>query len=223
MDGRMSGWLARWEQVEERVEAACARAGRLRSEVRVIAVSKTRTAEEIQEAYDAGQRDFGESRLQELQQKSALLPRDIVWHFIGPLQSNKAKRIAGLSDIIHSLDNPRQLAEIAKQTRQIGAFLQVNLAREPQKSGIFAEDLDALIAQAAQCSSVGALGLMTIGPQVEDPEESRSWFQSLLQLAREKGFSRVSMGMSHDFEAAIEEGATDVRVGSALFGRRSGR
>ncbi len=216
----MERWIDRWAQVDAQIAEACASVGRPREAVRVIAVSKYHSIAAIEEAYAAGHRDFGESRLQEALPKIAALPQDICWHYIGPLQSNKAKRIAESFQVVHSLENERQLREIAKQSSQVEAFLQVNLSQDPKKSGIFAEGVDAALAEAAECSQVRVVGLMGIAPQLASLEESRSWFQSLFRLAQEKGFSRVSMGMSSDFVAAIQEGATDVRIGSALFGDR---
>lgn len=207
-------------RVEERVLRACDSVGRERGEVTLVAVSKTVGVEGILEAYEAGVRDFGESRWQELQTKVHLLPSDIRWHFIGKVQSNKAKNIAQAVHTVHTLENERQLVEFAKADRTFDGFLQVNLAKEQQKSGIFVEDLDRTLAVVLKFSQVRLRGLMTIGPLTDDLDDIRALYRQLAELAREKGLAGLSMGMSGDFEIAIQEGATHVRVGSLIFGHR---
>lgn len=188
----------------------------------LIAVSKTVSIELIREAYDAGHRHFGESRVQEALPKIAALPGDIVWHFIGKLQSNKARRAAEAVHVLHTLENERQLIEIAKAHRTVEGFIEVNLAREPQKSGVLSENLDALIAKVADYPQVLLRGLMTVGPYEATPDEKRVLFRALKGLAREElGLVALSMGMSADYEIAIQEGSTHVRVGSAIFGDRA--
>lgn len=186
----------------------------------LIAVSKNQSINAILEAYEAGQRHFGESYLQELQTKVHKLPSDIVWHFIGKVQSNKAKNIALLADVIHTIENERQIAEFNKLDRTFTGFIQVNIAREQQKSGIFPESLDKVLSHVLKSPQVQFSGLMTIGPAVDDPEESRPIFRQLANLNREIGGKSLSMGMSHDFEVALQEGATHIRVGTAIFGKR---
>ena len=186
----------------------------------LIAVSKTFSDQAIKEAYEAGIRDFGESRWQELQPKALLLPDDIRWHFVGAMQSNKAKHIAAHVHSIHSIENDRQIREIAKQNHQVEGFIQVNIADEQQKSGISPQRVDSIVTSVLKCEVIRFRGLMTIGPAVTDPEESRVWFRSLAQIGRAYSVRGLSMGMSHDFDVAIEEGATHIRVGSALFGSR---
>jgi PLP dependent protein len=208
------------KSISERIAAACEQANRSPNDVILIAVSKNFSVDHIKAAYDLGIRDFGESKLQELETKVHQLPNDINWHFIGKLQSNKAKRVAELATTIHSLETDRQLQEIAKQDRTIDGFIQLNIASEQQKSGIFKEDLDKVLSHVLKCNQVRFRGLMTIGPAVSDPEESRIYFRELAILNRKIGGTQLSMGMSGDFEVAIQEGATHVRVGSALFGNR---
>lgn len=207
--------------LESKISDACQVAGRERGEVTLVCVSKTVSVELIAEAYKCGIRDFGESRLQELQTKVHQLPSDIRWHFIGKVQSNKAKKIASLCSVIHSLESENQIAEIEKQSRTVDGFLQVNLAGEEQKSGIFLKDLDRTLEIVLKSKTVRLAGLMTIGPLTSDLEQTRSLFRELADLVREKGLSSVSMGMSGDFEVAIQEGSTHIRVGSAIFGHRN--
>ncbi|MBX3114855.1 MAG: YggS family pyridoxal phosphate-dependent enzyme [Fimbriimonadaceae bacterium] len=215
--GRIADQLA---DTCRKIESACESANRNASEVTLVAVSKRQSINTILEAYEAGQRHFGESYLQELQTKVHKLPSDIIWHFIGKVQSNKAKNIALLADVIHTIENERQIAEFNKVDRTFEGFIQVNIAREQQKSGIFPENLDTVLSHVLKSSKVQFSGLMTIGPTVDDPEESRPIFRQLANLNREIGGKSLSMGMSHDFEVALQEGATHIRVGSAIFGER---
>lgn len=212
---------ARLDEIRGRTRRAALRAGRDSDEVTLIAVSKTFPAEAILELYRAGQRDFGESRLQEWEQKRAALPTDIRWHFVGHLQSNKARRIADGASVIHSLGSESALVELEKRETKCDVLIEVNVASEPQKSGIFPEALDRFIDKVLECNEVCLKGLMTIGPSTRTAEESRPWFR-LMNVLREghPQLQWLSMGMSQDFEVAIEEGSTHIRVGSALFGRR---
>lgn len=207
-------------EIQERIKMACDLVQRDPGTVTLIAVSKTFPEEAVQVAYDLGHRHFGESRLQEGQTKVHALPRDIIWHFIGHLQSNKAKKTADLFDVIHTIENAKQMDQIAKSVRTIDGFLQVNLGREQQKSGIFTETLDETIDLVLKCQKIRLQGLMTIGPIVPDPEESRPIFRELARMANERKLKSLSMGMSQDFEIAIQEGATHIRVGTSIFGRR---
>lgn len=207
-------------RIQSEIAEACRQGNRSPEEVTLVAVSKTFSVSNIKSAYDLGLREFGESKAQELQTKVHQLPTDIKWHFIGKLQSNKAKQVAQLSHVIHTIENERQLKEIAKQDRTIDAFIQVNIASEPQKSGICIEDLDKVLSYVLTCTQVQFIGLMAIGPPVQNAEESRPHFQRLADLNRQAGGKMLSMGMSNDFEVAIQEGATHIRVGSALFGKR---
>lgn len=210
----------RWQAIQESVTAAAGRSGRDPGAVTVIAVSKTQAVEDILRAYDLGIRNFGENRFQEALPKMERLPSDIVWHFIGGLQSNKAKRIAESFQAIHSIDSAAHVREISKASCSVLGFLQVNVGREPQKSGVLEEDLDTLLANVLESQQIRLLGLMAIPPVTADAEEGRKAFRDLAKMARERGLDGLSMGMSGDFEAAIEEGATHVRIGTALFGSR---
>jgi pyridoxal phosphate enzyme (YggS family) len=219
--------------VRTRIAAAAHRAGRDPGEIRLIAVSKTFPAEAIRAAWDAGQRDFGENKVQEAllkQEQTADLP--IQWHLIGHLQSNKAKRAADRFAAIHSIDSVELLERVDAAAAEQGAmpeiFLQVDLAGEETKFGAPQASLESLARAAAAGRAVRLAGLMVLPPWSEDPEAARPYFRRLREirdaLARSgvdaSLLSRLSMGMSHDFEVAIEEGATDVRVGTAIFGKR---
>ncbi|MBC8064340.1 MAG: YggS family pyridoxal phosphate-dependent enzyme [Chlorobia bacterium] len=206
--------------INGRTAQVCRESGREPGEVTLIAVSKTFSIEDIQQAYIAGQRHFGESRLQEAKLKIEALPEDIIWHFIGHLQSNKAKKVAELFDMVHAIESESQLKEISKANRQIQGFIEVNIAKEPQKAGIWPEQLDEFAKSVLHYPQVHLTGLMTIGPITDDPELARRYFRELRNLAIQVGVEKLSMGMSQDFDVAIQEGATHVRVGSAIFGVR---
>ena len=206
--------------IQIRIERACEQSDRDPASVTLIAVTKTVSFERIHEAYDLGLRHFGESRLQEALPKIEALPKDIVWHFIGKLQSNKAKRAAEHFPVIHSLDSENQLREIEKAGKPVDGCIQVNIANEPQKTGISAESIDAFKGLVIQSHHVRFRGLMTIGPNLDDPEQMRPYFRRLRELGEQVGAEWLSMGMSGDFDVAVQEGATHIRVGSALFGER---
>jgi pyridoxal phosphate enzyme (YggS family) len=207
----------RLARFEEALAAECRACGRDRASVTLVAVSKGQPAEAVLEAYRAGQRDFGESRLQEALPKVAGLPDDIVWHMVGRLQSNKARLAARTFACLHSVCNERQLAAIAQGGATVDAFVQVNVAREPQKDGVFLEGLDSLWELVANCRTVRCRGLMAIAPEVADPELARWVFRRLAQEAARLGANALSMGMSEDWKVALQEGATHLRVGRALF------
>ena len=209
-----------YRRIVKEVEAACNTANRDPASVTLIAVSKTHLAEAIQELYDLGHRDFGESKLQEAQPKIEHLPNDIRWHMIGHLQSNKAKRAAELFTCIHTLTSTSQLNEIQKSNRRPDVFVEVNIAEEPQKSGLIEKNLDEYCQVVLHSNQVNFLGLMTIGPRVESSELMRPYFRRLRELNDSIGGQKLSMGMSDDFSVAIQEGATHVRVGTAIFGSR---
>jgi PLP dependent protein len=211
---------ARLRGVQDRVSRACEVAGRDPGAVTLIAVSKTFGIDDVRLAYDLGLRHFGESRLQEAIPKIEALPEDIIWHFIGGLQSNKAKKIAQEFSVVHTLCKEAQLREIAKSGHHIEGFVEVNIAAEPQKGGIFCKELDDFMPTLLQCEQVRFRGLMTIGPAVDDPEAMRPYFKALRRENERAGGQWLSMGMSNDFEVAIQEGATHIRIGSALFGAR---
>lgn len=221
------------EEVRERVNAACLRAGRDPKSVTLIAVSKTKPAQAVQEAYEAGARDFGENKVQEILQKQPALPQDIRWHMIGHLQRNKVHQVIGKAVLIHAVDSLRLAEQIeqeaAKRNLDVDVLLEINVAKEESKYGFFLEDAEEAIRRiSAPPPHVHVRGLMTIAPFVENPEENRGIFQKLYQFSvdiNDKNIDNVtmgvlSMGMSGDFEVAIEEGATMVRVGTSIFGAR---
>ncbi len=219
-NGTLMTLETRLNTVRERIARACETAGRDPAEVTLIAVTKTATVERIQEAYDLGQRVFGENRLQEALPKIAALPTDIEWHFIGRLQSNKAKAVAEAFQAIHTLEKESQLLEIAKVQKSVDGLIELNLGGEEQKAGIFEKGLDRTVSLVLQCENVRFRGLMTIGRMSADPEENRPLFRRMSELGREVGAEWLSMGMSADLEVAIQEGSTHVRVGTAIFGER---
>ncbi|MEI7577013.1 MAG: YggS family pyridoxal phosphate-dependent enzyme [Armatimonadota bacterium] len=213
--------IDRYRKIQTRIDEACQSVGRESSSVTLIAVSKTYPASAIKELYDLGHRDFGESRLQELIPKWEELPKDIRWHFIGKLQSNKTKKAAEISHSLHTIETTSQLKELHKSARRVDVFIELNIAEEQQKSGILQNSLDSFAQDVIRCEQANLSGLMTIGPVAEDPEQSRPYFRKLRQLGEAIGTKNLSMGMSLDFEVAIQEGATHIRVGTLLFGARN--
>lgn len=211
----------RLAKIRDRIERACADSARDPAGVRLVAVSKTQPLEAIARAYDLGIRDFGESRLQEALPKVDTLPGDIVWHFIGHLQSNKAKRAAKAFDVIHTIDSAAQLAEIQKAQRPVDGLIEVNIADEPQKNGISRGEVDEFARKVIHYDHVHLRGLMAIGPALDEPEMMRPFFRELRLLNERIGGDWLSMGMSGDFDVAIQEGSTHIRIGTALFGERS--
>jgi len=212
--------------VYKRISRAAMRGGRPPEAVRLVAVSKTVAASAVREAYDAGQRIFGESRVQEAQKKSEELRdlENISWHMVGHLQRNKAKHAVGLFELIHSVDSFPLLVEIDRQAGKYGitqkVLLQVKLAEEETKSGISKKGLDELVKKSRELSNIEVVGLMTVPPYFDEPERARPFFRRLRELNDIYGFPELSMGMTGDFEVAVEEGATLVRVGTAIFGER---
>ena len=217
------------EAVEARIAAACEKSGRRRSDVKLVAVSKTKPVEAVLEAAGAGQILFGENRVQEAQNKIPLCPGNLQWHLIGHLQSNKARIAAsGLFRMIHSVDSERLIRLLDEYAAvPLPVLIQVNVSGEGSKEGCKPQDAPALIEAANQCGKVEVHGLMTIPPFTPDPEKARLHFSNLRKLRdrlqQETGtpLPELSMGMSHDFEIAVEEGSTFVRVGSDIFGGRS--
>lgn len=221
------------QEVEKRIQAACDRAGRKREEVTLIAVSKTKPVETLQEAYDLGVRIFGENKVQELTAKYEALPKDIHWHMIGHLQTNKVKYIIDKAELIHSVDSLKLAETIEKEAAKhdliADILVEVNVAEEESKFGMKMEEVIPFVEKVSAFPHVRVRGLMTIAPFVEDPEENRSIFADLHKLyidIKKKNHdndtvSVLSMGMTNDYEVAIEEGATMVRVGTGIFGARN--
>ncbi len=210
--------------VREQIRKACAAAGREEQEVTLVAVSKTHGADVIRPVLDAGQRVFGENRVQEAQAKWPALREDypdVKLHLIGPLQTNKARQAVALFDVIHTVDRPKLAHVLAKemdrQGRHLPVFIQVNTGEEPQKAGVAPQDADAFIAQCRTEHGLDVIGLMCIPPVNEEPAPH---FALLEKIALRNGLDKLSMGMSGDFDTAIRLGATHVRVGSAIFGGR---
>ena len=219
--------------VEKNIEQACKNAGRSRDEVTLIAVSKTKPVEMLQEIYDENIRDFGENKVQELCSKMEQLPSDIRWHMIGHLQRNKVKYIVGKVELIHSVDTYRLAEAINIQAKKqnviVPILVEVNIAHEESKFGISAEDAILLVEEISKLENIRIKGLMTIAPYVENPEDNRLYFRKIKQLSVDitnKNIDNVfmeilSMGMTGDYMVAIEEGATMVRVGTGIFGERN--
>jgi len=210
-------------RVQESVARACARAGRSPDHVLLIAVSKTMEAERIRLAIEAGVAALGENRVQEAKEKIAALGHPVPWHLIGSLQTNKARDAARLFDWIHSVDRLDLARELSRRAgdRVLNVLLQVNLGDEPQKGGIAPAEVKRLAESVAGLPGLRVRGLMAIPPAAENPEDTRPHFRRLRELRDELGFEHCSMGMSADYEVAIEEGATMVRVGTAIFGPRA--
>ena len=212
-----------YRMVSERVAAAAARVGRDPDEVTLIVITKGRDIGQIRRLYDQGIRDFGENRAQELASKVGQLPGDVRWHFVGPLQTNKVNRVRASTHLLHSLDRPRLVrAWVRNASRRIPALAQVNIGGEAQKHGAAPDEVEALVALALQ-EGVQVRGLMAMAPRVDHPEQARPYFRRLRRLSerlagRFQGMEELSMGMTEDYEVAVEEGATMVRVGRAIFG-----
>lgn len=215
----------RLASVRGRVAAAAERSGRDPDAITLVAVSKRKPPEDIVAAYEAGQRDFGENYVQEFEAKSSVLPGlpGARFHLIGKLQRNKAKRAAGLFSTIHTLDSVKLVHRLDRFGSSLEVFLEVKLSPEESKSGMDAADLDAVRDAVDSADRLRLAGLMTMPPWNANPECSRPYFRQLRSLAERHGLGGLSMGMSHDLEVAIEEGATHVRVGTAIFGPREPR
>ena len=219
-------------KLKEKIERAAERAGRDPKEIKLVAVSKTVPPSRILEAIEAGVSILGENRVQEADAKIEAIGHSVSWHLIGHLQSNKAKKAASLFEAIHSIDSVKIARKLDSYLEALGkkmeAFIQLNLGGEETKSGITEEELPTLLTEINKLSHLKVIGLMTIPPFLPNPEDVRPYFKRLRELRDEvnrKGIpgihlSELSMGMSHDFEVAIEEGATFIRVGTAIFGPR---
>ncbi|NQW99093.1 YggS family pyridoxal phosphate-dependent enzyme [bacterium] len=229
----MSEVTVKLTAVRARIAAACLRSGKEADSIQLIAVSKTFPAELVREASGAGQAVFGESRIQEAESKIAALPGSLHWHFIGRIQRNKVRKLLQNFEVLHAIDSLRLASYTEEIARELGlfpkVFLQVNLGGEASKGGYEIATLRSELEQLLKLERLEILGLMGIPPPGPDPEASRHWFTALREMrdSLEVEFGvhlpALSMGMSEDFEVAIEEGATHVRVGSAIFGKRSYR
>ena len=222
-----------YQYVLRKIENSAKNAGRDPGDVTLIAVSKTKPVPDLQEAYDAGARDFGENHVQELIQKIPVLPNDIRWHMIGHLQRNKVKYIVGKVYLIHSVDSLRLAEEINKESLKAGVvsniLLEVNVAGEDSKWGGNLEETIELVKEVSKLPGLSVKGLMTVAPFTDDPESNRKYFRKLRELSVDiKGqnidnisMGVLSMGMTGDYEVAVSEGATYVRVGTGIFGARN--
>lgn len=221
------------ENVRENIKKACEKSGRKTEDVTLIAVSKTKPAAMLQEAYDCGCRDFGENKVQELVEKWEQMPKDIRWHMIGHLQRNKVKYIVDKAYMIHSVDSLKLAEEISKEAGKknitVSILVEINVAGEETKFGTSCEKACELIEEIAKLPNLLIKGLMTIAPYVENAEENRQYFEKIRQIYVDiihKNIDNVymdelSMGMTGDYEVAITEGATYIRVGTGIFGERS--
>ena len=219
-------------EVRRRMEEACLRSGRKPEDVTLIAVSKTKPVSRMEEAYEEGCLDFGENKVQEIVRKLPELPHDVRWHMIGHLQRNKVKMIIDKVSLIHSVDSVRLAEQIeeeaAKAGKIVNILLEVNVAKEESKYGFWPENLKAAVREISCFPHISIKGLMTIAPFVENPENNRKHFKKLRQLSVDMqqktidnvSMSVLSMGMTGDYEVAIEEGATLIRVGTGIFGAR---
>ena len=220
------------KEVEHRIQAACDRAGRKREEVTLIAVSKTKPVSMIEETYQLGIHVYGENKVQEITAKYDALPDDIHWHMIGHLQTNKVKYIIDKVDLIHSVDSVKLAEtiekEAAKHNLTANILIEVNVAGELNKFGFKPEEVEAFVRAISGFSGIRVRGLMTSAPYVENPEDNRCYFRQLKQLCVDINAKNIdninmdvlSMGMTNDYVIAVEEGATHIRVGTAIFGHR---
>lgn len=221
-----------YEEVERRIKRACDASGRNRADVKLISVSKTKPISDIKEAMECGAAVFGENKVQELTEKYDALPKNLEWHLIGHLQRNKVKYVIGKVACIHSVDSLRLAEQIEEESRKAGLvtdiLIEVNAAGEDTKFGVPPEETEQLVKEISVLEHVHICGLMTIAPYTDDPESNRIYFKKLYELAvdiKAKNIDNVSMrelsmGMTGDYEVAIEEGATMVRVGTGIFGDR---
>lgn len=221
------------KKVHESIISSCNNVGRNPEEVKLIAVSKTKPVSDIREAYEAGEREFGENKVQELCAKYPELPDDIKWHIIGHLQRNKVKKVIGHVELIHSVDTYRLAEEINIFSKKAGIItpilIEVNIAGEETKSGISIDEAEKLIREIAPLDAVQIKGLMTVAPNMPNPEDTRPYFRKMKQLfidIKNENIDNVlmeilSMGMTNDYKIAIEEGSTMIRVGTAIFGSRN--
>jgi pyridoxal phosphate enzyme (YggS family) len=219
----MENLAEKLQAVRERIARAADRARRDPAGILLLAVTKIFPAAAIREAYDLGLRDFGENYVQEFEGKAPELAdlKDARYHLIGHLQSNKTKKAAELFQVVQTVDSAKLARRLHESAQAIDVMLEVKLSHEEAKHGADPAELPGLVAAVRACANLRLLGLMTMPPWSEDPEASRGYFRQLRELAVQHGLAQLSMGMSHDLETAIEEGATCVRVGTALFGKRT--
>ena len=215
-----------YEQVRERIESAAARSGRDPDSVTLVAVSKSKSADDIMTIYEMGHRDFGENRAQEMAEKAAVLPADIRWHFVGALQANKARLVRPKTHLLHSMDRESLAAAWVKGSGlPPPVLIQVNTGSEPQKSGVAPDGVEGLASTLGDLG-IAVLGLMAIPPLSDDPEQMRRHFSELRRVRdrvvlEHPTMTELSIGMTDDYEVAIEEGASVIRVGRAIFGPRT--
>lgn len=223
------------ENIEARIAAACKRSGRNRDTVKLVAVSKTKPVEMITEAFECGMREFGENKVQELCAKHEVLKeQEINWHLIGNLQRNKVRQVVSKTTLIHSVDSFKLAEEISKevikqQLKPVGILIEINIGNEPTKHGVDINEVRKLLYEISTLPGIIIKGFMTVAPYTDIPEENRKYFRKMYELyvdmqAENKDnidITELSMGMSGDFEIAIEEGATIVRIGTGIFGERS--
>lgn len=216
------GLADRLATVRDRIAAAAARAGRAPEQILLLAVTKVFPAAVIHDAYELGLRDFGENYVQEFEDKAPLVAdlSKARFHLIGHLQSNKSRKALDLFQVIQTVDSPRLAARLNESPTPVEVYLEVKLSAEESKHGALPEKLPELIESVRACPQLTLTGLMTIPPWTEEAEQSRPYFRALRELAVRHNLPGLSMGMSHDLEVAIEEGATCVRIGTALFGKR---
>ena len=219
--------------VESKIAAACKRAGRERDEVKLIAVSKTQPVEAIREAIEYGINSFGENRVQELREKTEIIKDNLDWHLIGHLQTNKVKYVVGKVSLIHSLENIRLAEALDKEATKLGitvdVLAEINVAKEASKFGVNPEDAENFIREVSKFPNINIKGLMTVAPYTDISEENRKYFRQLKKIMVDLNSKNIhnvsmnvlSMGMTGDYEVAIEEGATLVRVGTGIFGSRN--
>ena len=222
-----------YTKIRERIDASCKLSGRDPKSVTLIAVSKTKPVSMIRELMEIGVEDFGENHAQELVAKTEEITEPLRWHFIGNLQTNKVKYVVGRASLIHSVNSLRLAEAISKESVKKGLvsdiLIEVNIADEATKEGIAGDEAVSLVESASRLPGLHIIGLMAIAPPVDDPEENRPYFRSLRELAEKIGalglegveMKELSMGMTNDFTCAVEEGATFVRVGTAIFGERN--
>jgi pyridoxal phosphate enzyme (YggS family) len=217
------GLKDRLAAVQDRIAGAAARAHRSASDIRLIAVTKVFPASAIRDGYELGLRDFGENYVQEFEGKAPLVSdlQDARFHLIGHLQSNKSRRAAELFQVIQTVDSAKLARRLGEGGRSLDVMIEVKLSEEGSKSGAAVSDVPAIVEVCRSSAHLRLLGLMTVPPWSENTEESRPYFARLREMAAKQGLEQLSMGISNDLEVAIEEGATSVRVGTALFGRRN--